>query len=150
MQRIATLVPQPSAVTDTVASSDEGATGLMLIAVIDVGGWAVGVGATGPCRMATNTPTASTAAAAVESVQSIQRIRPRRVVPFDEIEGILVEHNRPRNLYRVVALVGDGRVALGRSFVEEAEVTRRVGAIAEWMGNDGPPVDQRLDEDEPA
>lgn len=82
--------------------------------------------------------------------EGLLRIRPRRVVPFDEIEGVVVEHNRPRNLYRVVAVVGDGRVPIGRSFVEEAEITRRVGAIAEWMGPDGPPVDTRLDEDEPA
>lgn len=80
--------------------------------------------------------------------EGLLRIRPRRVVPFDEIDGFVVEHNRARNLYRVVAVCGQSRVPIGRSFVDEAEVVQRVEALGEWMGVGGPPVDRRIGEDE--
>ncbi len=85
--------------------------------------------------------------------EGIAWIRTRHVVPFDDIDGFAVEYNRPRNLYRVVALTGGARICIGRSFVTEAEVAQRVATLAEWLGVGGPPVDRRLyddDDDEPA
>lgn len=75
-------------------------------------------------------------------------IRPRRVLPFDEIDGFAVEWNRPRNLFRVVAVSGDERVPVGRSFVTSLEAGQRIAAIADWLAPDEPPVDRRLVEED--
>lgn len=80
--------------------------------------------------------------------EGIAWLRTRLEVPFDELDGIAVEYNRPRNLYRVVAVMGERRIPIGRSFVTEDEVEQRIAAIAQWLGVGGPSVDRRLFEDE--
>lgn len=81
--------------------------------------------------------------------EGILRVRTRRRVPFDEIDAFAIEHNRHHGVFRVVAVAGDERVPVGRSFVHAGEAGQRIGAIADWLALAGPPVDRRLERDLP-
>lgn len=75
-------------------------------------------------------------------------LRTRAQLPFAEIDGFAIEHNRAAHLYRVVAVSADRRLPIGRSFLDAAEARQRITALAEWMPADAPPVDTRLDVEE--
>lgn len=75
-------------------------------------------------------------------------LRARAELPFAEIDGFAIEHNRAAHLYRVVAVTADRRLPLGRSFLDAHEAHQRATALADWIPADAPPVDTRLDDDE--
>lgn len=80
--------------------------------------------------------------------EGLPLLRTRLELPFADIDGIVIQRNRRADLYRLIAVAGDRRIPIGRSFVDPHEAHQRITALTNWMPEDGPPIDPRLDDDD--